>query len=254
MANNTTTIVEESFDPSGPLFSTRQSPPTTDSIGTRIVKYGLWTCWSILPESPVHVVLSNRVQEKIIIALADNLSKGEKFPVDGWACEFWMVGKNESKALPTVVFCHPTQWKLRKKAREIIRKEIKRLELPNVFVRSLNRGCPQLATSPHDGLVEDLPPGTVMLQRTTNPTYGCRIYTCYGQPNLNRSATLGGFLFAGGKLYGFTVSHAFHAEINVPPATEEELFDSENEDSITEESAGNGNFSISIYAQILIAI
>lgn len=54
------------------------------------------------------------------------------------------------------------------------------------------------------------PEQSSLLKDVGMPTCGSRIDTYYGLPDLHRSTTRGGFLFAGKDLYGITVSHTFH--------------------------------------------
>jgi hypothetical protein len=214
------------------------------SINVLVATYGAWCCWDFLPDSPAGKLLTDQVQEDIINDLDAKLSKGEPRSIDCWTCEFWMVGMTEATACPTVVFCYPFEAKIRKKARNIIRVKIKQSNIRKVRVKSLNRGCPiEAAGTQKDALEEGklfspldtrgyhiVQPGTVKLQSEGMLSCGSLIDTYYRLPDLHRSATLGGFLFAGKELYGITVSHTFHEDGNIIPAAPETvLFDEDAE-------------------------
>lgn len=213
----TTAVATMSFDDglslrTAGLFWRSPWPSPEESTGMLILQIKQWFCWDVLPGSPADRSLR---REDINEALVNNLSKDEPGPIGLWNWFYWMVGKSQETANPTIIFCHGFHKRIRDKARNIIKEHV--TLAPGVRVNSLNQG-PRLFAGTEASTAATSPDTTqyiVYRSLSSQNPCGARIAILSDRFLAPRPVTLGGILLVEKRIYGLTVNHVFQNEMPI---------------------------------------
>jgi hypothetical protein len=193
------------------------------SIGIQCNSFGAYQCWEADgPAKQLFAEISADIAA-LLYARADEIDYGE--PLAGHVLMFglYMIGRDRSKARPTLLFSHP-QPKPRQRAKKFVKESDILQRYPKVVLAE-SREAPMAqglvgfrAKSPGRGLTEP-----TSIKSSSNPEFRiseCNVYEIRASGNysnpalfitspLGKTAVIGLVVCYREKLYGVTVAHAF---------------------------------------------